>query len=119
MTTELAIRKEDFGDGHYRVGSGSTTNNLHERFVDEINEGVLIHAKTMVPNEAVKRKARCLYKMTMCSVGIECPDDLPFSDSTHTDGFLYNTDTYCNCWVNRKAEDVWIPKLKTALARLG
>lgn len=86
-----------------------------ERFADELNEGVLIHAKTLVPNEAVGRAARCAYKMTMCSVGYECPDDLPFSDLTHQDGFLHGNKEYCNCWVNRKAENVWVPKLEKVL----
>jgi hypothetical protein len=96
------------------VGKGTLTEGK-ERFSDEINEGVLIHAKTLVPNEAMGRVARCAYKMTMCSVGYECPDDLPFSDSTHQDGFLHGENKYCNCWVNRKVENVWVPKLEHAL----
>lgn len=89
-----------------------------ERFTDELNEGVLIHAKTLVPNEAVGRVERCAYKMTMCSVGYECPDGLPFNDSTHKDGFLYGDNEYCNCWVNRKVEIEWVPKLEKALRDL-
>ncbi len=55
----------------------------------------------------------------MCGVGIECPAALPFDDATHKDGFLYGNNSYCNCWINQKAETVWIPKLEQALHALG
>ncbi len=109
------MRQEDASVNHRR---DVTTNPLNERFSDELNEGVLIHAKTMVPNEAVSRNARCIYKKTMCAIGVECPSDLPFSDATHKDGFVDENGTYCNCWINTKAENEWIPKLEDALLEL-
>ena len=92
-----------------------------ERFVDELEEGVMIHAKSTTPNEGTNRKTRCVYKKTLCGVGYECPDELPFSDQNHKDGFQFDdggNKKYCNCWINRKAEDYWIPKLEQALNKL-
>jgi hypothetical protein len=54
----------------------------------------------------------------MCAIGIECPDELPFNDATHKDGFLYGDNNYCNCWINQKAENMWVPKLEEALKLL-
>jgi len=97
----------------------ATSNPKTERFIDEINEGVLIHAKTITPNEGVGRNDRCVYKKTMCGIGVECPAELPFSDEMHKDGFIYgDSNRYCNCWINQKAEDFWIPKLEKALDEL-
>lgn len=100
------------------AGNDATVAINKERFSDEINEGVLIHAKSITPNEAIARAARCRYKTTMCAVGYECPDELLFNDKTHQDGFIYGDNQYCNCWINRQAEDIWIPKLEAALKLL-
>ena len=97
----------------------ATNNPKAERFMDELNEGVMIHAKSIVPTEAVSRNTRCVYKKTMCGVGIECPSDLPFSDATHKDGFLHGENEYCNCWINTKVENFWIPRLEKTLENIG
>jgi Domain of unknown function. len=115
VTTELSMRKYNYSGAFKRAG---TNNPKNERFVDEINEGVMIHAKSMTPNDGISRATRCVYKKTMCNIGIECPDDLPFDDKTHRDGFLYGNETYCNCWINRKVETLWIPKLESELKKL-
>jgi len=116
VTTELSTRKYNHSGTFKRAG---TNNPKNERFVDEINEGVMIHAKSMTPNDGVSRATRCVYKKTMCNIGIECPDDLPFDDKTHRDGFLYGNGTYCNCWINRKVETYWVPKLETELRKIS
>jgi hypothetical protein len=116
VTTELSKRKRYYSGSFKRAG---TNNPKHERFVDELKEGVMIHAKSMTPNDGVSRATRCRYKMTMCNIGIECPYDLAFDDQHHTDGFQYGNGTYCNCWVNRRAENVWIPKLEAVMKQLN
>ena len=91
-----------------------------ERFVDEVNEGVLIHAKTTVPAETFARDKMCkLNGSSNCLVGIPCPDDVPFNDATHDKNvFKDEKGQYCNCWMNRKVENYWLPKLKDALRKV-
>ena len=119
ITTDLARTKDQSIDKKYDKYV-QTSDPRTERFVDEINEGVLVHTKSIVPEEAVTRESRCKPKLHPgCNVGIPCPDDLPFDDKTHQDGFLDNNGNFCNCWVNRKVENVWLPKLIADLKKLG
>lgn len=69
-----------------------TKNAKRERFVDdELNEGVLIHAKTTVPAETFTRETMCKPNApSNCLVGIPCPDDLPFNDTLHTKNVFHN-----------------------------
>lgn len=118
VTKDLARTKDQSIDVEYNKYA-QTSDSRTERFVDEINEGVLAHTKSIVPEEAVPREARCKPKLHPgCNVGIPCPDDLPFDDKTHQDGFLDHDGNYCNCWVNRRVENVWLPKLEAALQEL-
>ena len=115
VTADLACTREETKDGKYDTYK-RTSDPKTERFVDEINEGVMIHAKTMVPEEAVPRNARCKLGLHPgCNVAIPCPDDLPFDDKTHQGGFQDRNGNYCNCWMNRKVSEVWLPKLESRL----
>ena len=89
--------------------------------MDELNEGVLIHAKTTVPAESFSRDKMCkLNAPSHCLVGIPCPDDLPFSDALHTKNVFHDEQgNFCNCWMNRKVENIWVPKLQNVLEKLG
>lgn len=89
-----------------------------ERFIDEINEGVLIHAKTTASDETPFREKSCVFKQEGCPVGIPCPDNLPFDDNKHKDGFQDENGNYCNCWINRKVEDFYIPELEKAMSEV-
>ena len=115
ITVDLTKRKEE------TVGKfiqAATNNPKTERFIDDVNEGVMIHAKSITPNDGVNRATRCLYKKSLCSLGYECPERLPFSDENHKEGFLFGNGTFCNCWINQKAESFWIPQLEIALSKL-
>jgi len=115
INADLAKRKEDT-IGNYR--RTATNNPNTERFVDELSEGVMIHAKSITPRDGVNRVTRCIFKKTLCNIGYECPDELPFSDETHKDGFQFENGTFCNCWVNQKVERYWNPQLEKALREL-
>jgi hypothetical protein len=118
VTTDLAQTKDQAEPGKF-VKYSRTSNPNTERFIDEINEGILVHAKSIVPEEAVLRDARCKYKLHPgCNVGIPCPDDLAFDDKMHQDGFLDKAGGFCNCWMNRKVDKVWIPLLEKSLEQL-
>jgi len=130
------------------------------RFVDEISEGVMVHAKTTTPSETYLRFANdgtdvCRYQsgnMRPCPLGYECSDEVVFYDKTHKDGFLDNSNRdlkggereelkkwkydsnnnadknrkegeglgglYCNCWINKKLENYWIPRLEEVLGTI-
>ena len=89
--------------------------------MDELEEGVLIHAKTTVPAETFARETMCkLNAPSHCLVGVPCPDNLPFSDKYHKDNIFHDEKgDFCNCWMNRKVENYWLPKLRDALKTLA
>ncbi|KAL7538511.1 hypothetical protein ACHAXR_008612 [Thalassiosira sp. AJA248-18] len=116
--TDLATEKQHTKGNFVKV---ATTNQKMERFVDELEEGVLIHAKTTVPAETFSREKMCkLNAPSHCLVGIPCPDDLPFSDALHTKNVFHNEKgEFCNCWTNRKVEKYWLPKLNDELRQIA
>jgi len=89
--------------------------------VNELEEGVLVHAKTTVPAETSSRYKMCKPGAPEhCLVGIPCPDDLPFDDKRHRDNVFHDGEgNFCNCWVNRRVEGHWLPRLRDALGRIG
>ncbi len=118
VTVDLARTKDQTEPGKYKTYA-RTSDPRTERFIHEINEGVLVHAKSIMPEEAVPRNARCKFKVHPgCLVGIPCSDDLPFDDKTHQDGFIDKDGRFCNCWKNQKLEKLWIPLLEDSLKKL-
>ena len=117
VTADMAREKQNTKGQFIR---DKTTNPEVERFVDELSEGVLIHAKTTVPAETFSRDKMCKENgPSNCLVGIPCSDDVPFNDALHTKNvFRDENGKYCNCWMNRKVEDYWLPKLKDALHKI-
>ena len=117
VTVDMA-REKQYTKG--RFIKDRTMNIEVERFVDELNEGVLIHAKTTVPAETFDRYKMCkLNGPSNCLVGIPCPDDVSFVDALHTKNvFKDENGKFCNCWMNRKVENYWLPKLKEALSNI-
>lgn len=118
IQTDLATEKQYTKGNFVQV---ATTNPKTERFVDdELNEGVLIHAKTTVPAETFSRETMCKTNApSHCLVGIPCPDDLPFSDALHTKNVFHNKKgEFCNCWMNRKVEEYWLPRLRDSLSKI-
>jgi len=90
----------------------------HDRFLDELTEGVLIHTKSVLPHETSTRTATChnASKHT-CIMGHECPESTVFDDATHQKNLFHDENgRFCNCWVEPYVENYWIPKLEKALA---
>jgi hypothetical protein len=98
-----------------------------EVFVDELNEGVLIHTRSVQPRETMFRSTICQvnYKKTNCLLGYECPDYVEWVDDAgrqkgartkkemnqHHD----KDGNFCSCWVNQFVEEYWIPRLEQKL----
>lgn len=112
VTADLARSKVKTGGRYVRNPSVSKT----ERFIDELNEGVLIHAKTTAPDETPFQEKSCIFKKEGCPVGMPCPDNLLFDDNSHKDGFQDEDGKYCNCWINRKVEDFYVSKLEKLMS---
>ena len=91
-----------------------------ERFIDEVNEGFMVHAKTWRFTETIDWKARCKsgYKMNKwgsdkCLVGFPYPleNSSGSSPTENPEGFKYNS------FQNKQIIDVWLPKLEEAMEK--
>lgn len=89
-------------------------------FLDEISQGSLIHAKTVLPHETMTWVESCKHgSRHTCSVGFECPESTPFVDALHQKNvFQDDHGEYCNCWVDPNVEKTWLPRLKVALGNI-
>lgn len=93
-----------------------------QRFADEVTEGLMIHSKAVAIQDTAGYERVCHINNTdpsiskrkrgLCRLGIPWPDELGAVNAT-TDGWAYN------CFVNRKVEDVLIPKLNEQMAKFA
>ena len=92
---------------------------IHEHVLDELTEGVLIHAKTVLPRETLTRAKSCYPNSTkVCSVGYACHSTTPFDDKIHTKNVFKDLNgNFCNCWIDEYIENYWIPFLETSLEK--
>lgn len=86
-------------------------------FLDDVTEGVLIHAKTVLPFEMVTRSFACQTgSKNSCAVGHVCSSTTVFNDTIQKNNqFLDDEGRYCNCWVNPHIESKILPKLEAVL----
>jgi hypothetical protein len=103
-------------DEYDKVGSGGSWDS-NERFLDELTEGVLVHAKSVLPHETMTRTASCQNASKhICSVGHVCPDSVEFDDENHQWNVFHDSNgKYCNCWVDSYVEHYWVPLLESEL----
>mmetsp|Transcript_26826 Transcript_26826/g.39212 ORF Transcript_26826/g.39212 Transcript_26826/m.39212 type:complete len:848 (-) Transcript_26826:67-2610(-) len=120
VNTDLARTQNDPEEDGFRW-SATYKDRGRERFADEINEGVLKHARGVVPAWTARRFNTCrLNSKDACILGHPCSDDTPFDDATHQKNIFTDKEgNYCNCWINRKAENVWAPRLERELANIN
>ncbi len=90
----------------------------HELYMDEMTQGVLLHARSLLPHETMSRSAECvLNSKVSCPMGILCEDNVEFVDDLHKKNVFHNSDgSFCNCWKNRVVEEVLVPKLEKLLS---
>jgi hypothetical protein len=88
-----------------------------ERFVDDMTQGALVHARSILPHETRRRSAECsIGSKHSCSLGFLCGDDVEYVDDLHKDNVFHNFDgSFCNCWRNKVVDEVLVPKLETLL----
>lgn len=93
---------------------------IYEHLLDELTEGVLIHAKTVLPSETSMRAKSCFTNSShVCAMGYACHSTTPFDDLTHTKNIFKDINgNFCNCWIDENIENYWIPLLEKSLEEL-
>ena len=88
-----------------------------ERFMNELTEGALVHARSVLPHETRRRSAECYANSKYtCMMGFLCDDEVEFVDELHQKNVFHNQDGgFCNCWRNPVVEDILVPKLEGLL----
>jgi len=88
-----------------------------DQITNEINQAVMLHSKTTVPEYTKDWKRRCAVDFKPghsenCRVGFPWPGNNNESAVKATsEGFGYN------CFQNEKLNDVWLPRLRNAMER--
>lgn len=84
-----------------------------ERVVDELNEATMIHTKQIDLGQTMNYRARCNVgfkkKWISCNVGFPWPHGKEIAGLNQSDGTQYN------CFVNKKVEEFFLPRLKEAM----
>lgn len=90
-----------------------------ERSADEVNEVVMVHAKTTESIMTRNYKTKCRFdfekKWQGCYVAVPWPANMT-SSSKEDDAHDENGLQY-NCWINKRVDDYYVPKLREALAK--
>ena len=85
------------------------------RFIDEVNEGLMLHSKAIARQDTAGWKKNCHKDhrgIDQCRIGFPWPED--GSKATHDkDGWEYD------CYVNPRIDDYWAPILKKKLIETG
>lgn len=120
VTSDVARLHRDYGPNEKYIATvrgKEWERSSPEVFLDELKQGTLVHAKTVLPHETMYRSSICRLNSTLpCSLGFECPAHVQFSDQLHTKNLFQDDDgNFCNCWTNPRVEQVFAPKLAIAL----
>ena len=89
-----------------------------DKFTDEINQAVMLHTKTTVPEYTNEWETICKEGYIKPKHGHDCRVGYPWPQNNEhnpekatADGFKYN------CFTNEKLTNFWIPKLREAIER--
>jgi hypothetical protein len=88
-----------------------------EIFLNELTQGALVHARSVLPHETQRRTAECYEGSKYnCNLGYVCDDSVRFVDELHkTNGFHNPDGNFCNCWRNQVVDNVLVPQLKARM----
>jgi hypothetical protein len=93
-----------------------------EVFLDELEQGTLIHARSVLPYETIYRSDMCKSKSKhKCPLGYVCPHSTSWIDDKESPNnlnpFVDDYGHYCNCWVNEQVASKMVPRLEKTLLR--
>ena len=129
VTADIAQTYQDFiqqqqGQHHHRpfmpfVHDSKWIQQSPEIFVDELTQGALIHARSVLPHETRRKTAECFVGSKWnCIVGYPCEDSVPFLDEVHKENKFQNPNgTFCNCWKNSLVDTILVPQLEKRLRK--
>jgi hypothetical protein len=85
-----------------------------ERFVNELEEAVMIHSKTTVPGNTKGYERICKLGFKgkwneKCRIGFPIPGNLKVENATTPEGYELN------CYTNEQVTDIYAPKLREAM----
>lgn len=87
------------------------------RFIDEVNEGLMLHSKAIARQDTSGWKDAChvdRLSFDTCRIGYPWPDGAEESgEKANADGWEYN------CYVNKKIDNYWAPELQAELEGRG
>lgn len=112
ITESTNLRLEDFAKKY--PGKVAFPDPL-SRFGDEMNEGLMLHSKSIARQDTVGWKKNChegLKGFDQCRIGFPWPEDGSNATSDEN-GWEYN------CYVNPRIENFWAPKVKAKLKEMG
>ena len=120
VTTDISKYRKDFGPAEryfQNVHGRDWRKGSPEVFLNELSQGLLVHTRSVLPNESQYRDQACKIGSTYgCAMGHLCPDTTPFVDEKHKDNVFVDADgRYCNCWKNDKIEENFVPKLNSMI----
>ena len=118
VTQTTNLRKNEF---NRKFGNQRLFPDPLSRFVDEVNEGLMVHSKAVARQDTVGWEINCHANYTkqsfdLCRLGIPWPDNQNENDNSspqNSDGWLYN------CYVNKRIDSFWGPSLKAKLKETG
>ena len=100
VTPELILTKNEALKSNRSWSQFFNESIKEERFTDDINEAVMLHTKTVLPEKTVDWKKQC-------EIGAEHIKKNCFV------GFPPGNAEMTNCFTNQKLNDIWIPQLRT------
>lgn len=87
------------------------------RFVDEVNEGLMLHSKAIARQDTAGWEKNCRHNtkgIDQCRIGYPYPKGANETEITHTsDGWDYN------CYAHEKIDSYWGPRLQEKMQELG
>lgn len=89
---------------------------VEERNVDEVDEAMMIHAKSLDVAQTQKTHVRCRYdykKHLGCFVGFPWPDN----QLSESDTYNVSTEMAYNCFTNPRVDSYWAPRLQDAMKK--
>jgi hypothetical protein len=107
---------------HYStVTSDFPSKHMKMIYPKEETEAAIVHAKSIKPESTLARLTECVDGNKECaSIGYSCQDDAPIDPkSGETTTKDSDGTSYCNCFVNHHLDNIWVPKLEQALAKLS
>ena len=85
------------------------------RFGDEVNEGLMLHSKSIARQDTAGWKINCQegkQGFDQCRIGFPWPED-GSNKKSDKNGWEYN------CYVNPRVENYWAPMVKARLKEMG